>query len=88
MISVMKVRLEIERGTATREEEHIKPIWSGEAFLGYQKMIMTSLPPETKILTKRGTSSIKSSEYVPTVPKKPMHKIVISTCRGTATRFL
>jgi hypothetical protein len=46
------------------------------------------LPPETKILTKRGTSSIKSSEYVPTVPKKPMHKIVISTCRGTATRFL
>ena len=84
----MKVRLEIERGTATREEEHVKPVWSGEAFLGYQKLVMSSLPPETKILTKRGTGVITSSEYVPPIPKKPIHRIIISTCRGTATRFL
>jgi hypothetical protein len=84
----MKVRLEIERGTATREEEHIKPIWSGEAFLGYQKLVMSSLPPKTRILTKRGTGFITSSEYVPPIPKPSMHKIVISTGRGTSTRIL
>ena len=88
MILVMKVRLEIERGTATREEEHTKPVWSGEAYLGYQKMVMSSLPPETKILTKRGTGVIRSSDYVMPIPKLPMHGIVISTSRGTSTRIL
>jgi hypothetical protein len=84
----MKVRLETKRGTATREEEHTEPKWSGEAYLSHQKIVMSSLPPETKILTKRGTGFVKASEYVYPVPKTPAYRIVISTCRGTSTRFL
>jgi len=84
----MSTKLVIERGTGIREVERVFTIWSGEAFLEYQKKKMFSLSPNMIISTKRGTGSLKVVEY-PYVPKK-MHLggFIISTGRGTGTRLL
>jgi hypothetical protein len=84
----MSTKLVIERGTEIREVERVFTVWSGESFLEYQKKRMLAIPHNMIISTKRGTGSVKISEY-PYVPKK-MHLggFIISTGRGTGTRLL
>ncbi len=48
---------------------------------------MSSLPPETVISTKRGTGSMKVSEYPKVVSNLPNWGF-ITTARGTGTRKL
>ena len=84
----MKVKLVLEKGTTIKECEDPVSIWSGESFLGYQKRNMVSLPRDLIISTRRGTGSIKVSEYLPTRAKMPTGGCVISIGRGTGTRLL
>lgn len=83
----MSTKLVIKRGTSTEEVPKVYSIWSGQPFLEYQKKRMSSLPEKFSLITRRGTSELKMSDYAP-VDKKPDKGFVISTARGTATRIL
>lgn len=84
----MSTKLVIERGTRIREVERVFTVWSGEAFLEYQRKKMLSLPQDMIISTKRGTGGTKVAEY-PYVPKKmSLGGFIISIARGTGTRLL
>jgi hypothetical protein len=83
----MMTKLVIERGTATATLPKVYSIWSGQSFLEYQKKKMSSLPAKLAFSSKRGTSSIKLSDYT-IVDRLPTKGFVISTARGTATRIL
>ncbi len=83
----MKSKILTHRGTQVLELEVGLPNWAGELFREYQAEKMASLPPNTIILTKRGTVGIKASEY-PKSERKLPSRLRISTARGTAIRSL
>ncbi len=84
----MKTKIVTDKGTSVHEGELKPSYWSGELFRENQKKKMSSIPYGTVLSTRRGTSTMKISEY-PDVPKTRSTKgFVISTARGTATRTL
>ena len=83
----MKTQITMRRGTQVLELEVGLPNWSGELFKTYQEERMASLPPNTIILTKRGTVGIKASEY-PKSERKLPGRVRICYARGTAIRSL
>ena len=83
----MKTQITMRRGTQVLELEVGLPNWEGELFREYQAERMASLPPNTIILTKRGTVGVKASEY-PKSERKLPSRVRISSARGTAIRSL
>ena len=77
----------ISRGTAVLKLESCPPTTAGVLFQKCQQESIASLPKNTMISTKRGTSSMKASEY-PKVNGNTPNWGFITTCRGTATRRL
>lgn len=84
----MSTKLVIERGTAIREVPKVYSIWSGKAFLEYQKKKITSLPIGFSVITKRGTASLKVSDLPTPIEHKLLGKYKLCTARGTSTRYL
>ncbi len=83
----MKSKILTHRGTQVLELEVGLPNWAGELFKVYQEERMASLPTNTIISTKRGTSTMKVSEY-PKSDRKYPSGLIISIARGTAIRRL
>jgi len=84
----MKSQITMNKGTQSLQLEVGLPNWSGVLFKKYQEEQMTSLPTNTIISTKRGTSGVHSSRYL-----KSRHTPIpvgtrISSARGTTIRTL
>jgi len=77
----------VNRGTSVLKLESCPPTSAGVLFQKCQQESIASLPENTVISTKRGTSTMKVSEY-PKVESKLPNWGFITTCRGTATRRL
>jgi len=77
----------MNRGTSVMKVEVCPSKSSGVLFQKCQQKSMASLPENTVISTKRGTSTMKASEY-PKVESKLPNWGFITTARGTATRRL
>ena len=75
----------VNRGTSVLKLEACPPTSAGVLFQKCQQESIASLPPNTIISTKRGTSRIKVSKY-PKVEKNLPNWGFITTCRGTAKR--
>lgn len=84
----MKAKRVLGRGTSAQELEILPPNWAGNSFLEYQEKKLASLPQETIVCTKRGTSTMKISQFPKTQRQLPDSGFIISTARGTATRRL
>gem|GEM_PF-6308418 len=84
--AIMKTRV-VNRGTSVLKLESCPPTSAGILFQKCQQESIASLPENTVISTKRGTSSMKASEY-PKVDGNTSNWGFITTCRGTATRRL
>jgi len=84
--AIMKTRI-MNRGTKLLYRESCPPTSAGVLFQKCQQESIASLPENTVISTKRGTSSMKASEY-PKVKNNLPNWGFITTCRGTATRRL
>ena len=85
---VMKSQITMNRGTQSLQLEIGIPNWSGELFKTYQEEKMASLSSNTIILTKRGTTGVRSSMY-PKSERTPVPTgMKISSARGTSTRTL
>jgi len=78
----------MKKGTQVLELEVAIPNWEGELFREYQAERMASLPPNTIILTKRGTVGIKASVYPKSQRKFQTKGLKISSARGTKIRTL
>ena len=77
----------VNRGTSVLKLEACPPTSAGVLFQKCQQESIASLPENTVISTKRGTSSMKASEY-PKLENNLPNWGFITTCRGTATRKL
>jgi len=77
----------VNRGTSVLKLEACPPTSAGVLFQKCQQKSMASLPENTVISTKRGTSRMKVSEY-PKVESNVPNWGFITTARGTATRRL
>jgi len=75
----------INRGTTVFNRETCPSDSAGVLYQKCQEKSMISLPPKTIISTKRGTGSMKVSEY-PNVESNLPNWGFIVTSRGTATR--
>ncbi len=73
------------RGTSVLNRENCPPNSAGALYQKCQENSMASLPRNTVISTKRGTSRMKASDY-PKVESNPPNWGFITTARGTATR--
>ena len=82
----MKTRI-INRGTSILKRDVCPSSSEGALYQRCQEKSMSSLPPETVISTKRGTSTMRASEY-PEVDNNLPNWGFITTSRGTTTRFL
>ncbi|MEW6043024.1 MAG: hypothetical protein AB1608_02065 [Thermoproteota archaeon] len=76
------------KGVLVRQAELTPPKWAGDPYREEQKRVMSAIPPDTTLCVKRGTKSIKISEYPKTEKAIFLKKIVLSTARGTGTRTL
>lgn len=76
------------KGVLIRQAELTPPKWAGESYREEQKRAMRSVPPDTTLCVKRGTKSIRVSEYPQIEKTILLKKIVLSTARGTGTRIL
>jgi len=83
----MTQQITMNRGTQVLKLEVRQPNWAGELFREFQARRMASLPPNTIIVTKRGTVGVKASEYLKSERKLPS-RLRISSARGTAIRTL
>ena len=84
----MKTKIVTDKGTSVHEGELKPSYWVGELYRESKKKKMSLVPYGTVLSIRRGTSTMKISEY-PQVPKIASLKgFVISTARGTATRTL
>ena len=81
--AIMTTRI-MNRGTSVLRET-CPPNSAGALYQKCQEYDMTSLPPETVISTKRGTSRMKAKNY-PKVESNLPNWGFITTARGTATR--
>ena len=79
----MKTEITTNKGTQTLYLEVGIPNWAGTLFKEYQEKKMASLPAETIISSKRGTSGIKASMYPKSQRKFPTQGLRISSARGT-----
>ena len=77
----------MNRGTSVLKLESCPPTSADVLFQKCQQESIASLPENTVISTKRGTSRMKASEY-PKVGSNVPNWGFITTCRGTATRRL
>ena len=77
------VKITTKRGTSTTTAENIKN-WAGETFKQFQKERLTAAGPNTDLVQKRGTSTIKVKE-IPDIPQPSMKGQKITTQRGTST---
>ena len=73
------------RGTSTIRREACPSDSAGALYQKCQANSMASLPPGTIISTKRGTVSMKVSEYPKVESNLPNWGFIV-TSRGTATR--
>jgi len=86
MKNITKVPTRImNRGTAIIRQESCPSLSAGILYQKCQENSMASLPQNTVISTKRGTGSMKVSEY-PKVKSNPPNWGFIVTSRGTAIR--
>jgi len=74
----------VNRGTSVLKLEACPPTSAGVLFQKCQQESVTSLPENTVISTKRGTSTMKASEY-PKVENNLPNWGFITTARGTAS---
>ncbi len=81
---VMTTRI-INRGTTVLNLETCPSNSAGVLYQKCQEKSMSSLPPETVISTKRGTSRMKASDY-PKVESNLPNWGFITTARGTSRR--
>ena len=81
-LSVMTTKI-INRGTTVLNLETCPPGSAGVLYQKCQQDSMTSLPPKTIISIKRGTGSMRASEY-PKVESNLPNWGFITTARGTA----
>jgi len=84
----MKSKITTNKGTQVLELEVGTANWAGELFIVHQERMMTSLPANTVISTKRGTVGIKASVYPKSENKLPTKGLRISSARGTSIRTL
>ncbi len=77
----------VNRGTSVLKLEACPPTSAGVLFQKCQQESIASLPENTVISTKRGTSRMQVSEY-PKVESNVPNWGFITTARGTATRRL
>ena len=77
------VKITTKRGTSTTTAENIKN-WAGETFKQFQKERLTAAGPNTDLVQKRGTSTIKVKD-IPDVPQPTLKGQKITTKRGTST---
>ncbi len=77
----------VNRGTSVLKLEACPPTSAGVLFQKCQQESIASLPENTVISTKRGTSTMKVSEY-PKVESNVPNWGFITTARGTARRRL
>ena len=75
----------VNRGTSVLKLEACPPTSAGVLFQKCQQESITSLPENTVISTKRGTSRMKVSEY-PKVENNQPNWGFLTTARGTAIR--
>jgi len=75
----------VNRGTSVLKLEACPPTSAGVLFQKCQQESIASLPENTVISTKRGTSRMKVSEY-PKVESNLPNWGFITTSRGTARR--
>jgi len=75
----------VNRGTSVLKLEACPPTSAGVLFQKCQQESVASLPENTVISTKRGTSRMKVSEY-PKVESNLPNWGFITTSRGTARR--
>ncbi len=80
----METRI-VNRGTSTIRREACPSASAGVLYQKCQEKSMTLLPPKTVMSTKRGTGSIKVSEYPKVESNLPNWGFIV-TSRGTATR--
>ncbi len=80
----MKTRI-TNRGTTVLNRETCPTDSAGLLYQKCQQDSMASLPPDTVISTKRGTSRMKASEY-PKVESNLPNWGFITTARGTSRR--
>jgi len=78
----MKIRFTNNRGTSSLKKE-CPPSTAGVLYQQCQVKSMNSLPQSTILSTRRGTSSMKISEY-PKVEQNLPNWGFITTARGTA----
>jgi len=81
-LSVMTTKI-INRGTTVLNLETCPSDSAGVLYQKCQQDSMTSLPPKTIISIKRGTGSMRASEY-PKVESNLPNWGFITTARGTA----
>ena len=81
---VMTTRI-TNRGTTVLNLETCPSNSAGVLYQKCQEKSMSSLPPETVISTKRGTSRMKASDY-PKVESNLPNWGFITTARGTSRR--
>ncbi len=77
------VKITTKRGTSTANAENVKN-WAGETFKQIQKERLVAAGPNTDLVQKRGTSTIKAKD-IPDVPQPSMKGQKITTQRGTST---
>jgi len=82
--AVMVKRI-INRGTTVLNLGTCPPNSAGTLYQKCQQDSIASLPPETVISTKRGTSRMKASDY-PKVESNLPNCGLITTARGTSRR--
>jgi len=75
----------VNRGTSVLKLEACPPTSAGVLFQKCQQESIASLPENTVISTKRGTSRMKVSEY-PKVENNLPNWGFLTTARGTAIR--
>ena len=75
----------VNRGTSVLKLEACPPTSAGVLFQKCQQESVASLPENTVISTKRGTSRMKVSEY-PKVENNLPNWGFLTTARGTAIR--
>tara|TARA_B100000745_G_C19912613_1_gene306290 strand:- start:311 stop:556 length:246 start_codon:yes stop_codon:yes gene_type:complete len=77
------VKITTKRGTSITDAENIQN-WAGETFKQIQKERLTAAGPNTDLVQKRGTSTIKVKD-IPDVPLPSLKGQKITINRGTST---
>ena len=77
----------MNRGTCVMKVEDCPSKSAGVLYQKCQQNNMSELPSKLVLSTKRGTGTMKVSEY-PRVEDKMSNWGFVTTCRGTATRRL